>query len=149
MIVRQQNAATNNVTFEPERAIPFYVFCESLLVFWDLFDSIARSVGDTELNPVLLAGLQDASHCLKRACWGKLAQYPEACLKEIEISVQNKYSRYWTECQIIFEGLKDPCFAEHVAEMELADAVNGYLESSLGSMGSRLMFSCLISSEIQ
>ncbi|KAL1970694.1 hypothetical protein VTN77DRAFT_4338 [Rasamsonia byssochlamydoides] len=108
-IVQAQNILCNNTFCAPGRKMPFFVYCDSLLVSRRDLERIARNVQNDAVLLGLFDELEKLLTDLKTASWRFLANALETPLPEREDKVLSTYSTHWAEFDTLFEELKDLC----------------------------------------
>lgn len=108
-IVQAQNILCNNTSCAPGRKMPFFVYCDSLLVSRRDLERIARNVQGDTVPSELFGELEKLFTDLKTASWQFLANALETPLPERENKVLSTYSTHWAEFDTLLEELKDLC----------------------------------------
>jgi ferredoxin-NADP reductase len=110
-IVQSQNVLCNNTSRAPGREMPFFIYCDSLLVSRRDLERIAVDVLNE--NNAALSGLSDKLDKLfadlKTAAWQFLSKALDTPLPDREQRVLSTYSTHWGEFDGLFEGLKELC----------------------------------------
>jgi ferredoxin-NADP reductase len=142
-VVQMQNVLTNCTFFAPGRAVPFYVFAESLLLVWDSTRRLCTSLRGGRLTPISTQQLDEALETFKEQGWRYLGEGAglsvsgedlERRIARRELRLRVAYSTVWEQFHGFFDRLKLYCVQHQKGDAGFAEGLDGIWQGCLAGI---------------